>query len=102
MAEPSFAVQMGVTLVDNQLLVTPQVSTDGPKASLHYELHVHKKGPSGTTTTRQDGTVTIPTSESKSLLRLTLRVAPTDTYSINLQVFQGERLVAQGAIHYPQ
>ena len=69
---------------------------------LQYKLKAKKRGPRGTVSTSQSGSVYIPSRKKKCLSQLILGVSPKDCYEIKLQVYKDGKLVAEDSVCYPQ
>ena len=77
-------------------------NTTGEDEMLQYKLKAKKRGPRGTVSTSQSGSVYIPSRKKKCLSQLILGVSPKDCYEIKLQVYKDEKLVAEDSVYYPQ
>jgi hypothetical protein len=85
---------------DDRLLAVPQIE-GGHDAMLDYELISTKAGKAGRSSSTQAGSVRVGQGETRSLTRLRLSVASTDTYLLSLRVYEGGELVAEDSVSYP-
>jgi Thin aggregative fimbriae synthesis protein len=79
---------------DGMLLATPKVKVQSTQ-TLSYELSAQKKGPAGTSSTRQAGTKTVACCEPVPLATLRLNVVPADACSLSLVVRVDDVVVAR-------
>lgn len=74
----------------------------GPHASARYELLSEKSGTSGKSTTRQAGAFNLKCCEPVPLSHLSLGLNPGDRYLITLRLLEGDTLLAEKVLSYPQ
>lgn len=91
--EPSFG--------ENQLVLSPRIAAR-PGETLRYEIVATKVGRSGKSNTSQSGRVVVDASGSALLSTLRLGVVADDRCSIAVKVFDGQKLVAEQTLQYPQ
>jgi len=102
----SFAGQADFTVwIETQeeagrLAVVPYVKASKP-ASLRYVLISHKEGGSGTSNTRQAGSINVIPAAPLALSRLLLGADAGDRYTIELRMYEDDRLVAEQTVTYP-
>lgn len=69
---------------------------------LKYQLKAVKCGSAGRTSSSQSGYVYLGSQEKQFLSQLGLGVSPKDEYRIKLEVYKGEKLVAEDSVFYPR
>ena len=68
---------------------------------LRYKLRARKSGKSGRANILQAGPVYIPSQEKKLVSQLSIGVCPQDYCWIKLELYKGEKLVAEASLSYP-
>lgn len=71
-------------------------------ADFCYVIESIKEGPSGRAKTRQSGQVTLQSGQPKALATLTLNLNPDDQCTINIILFDGDKLVAETSYIHPE
>ncbi len=74
----------------------------GPLASARYELTSKKNAASGHSTTRQSGLLKLACCEPVTISRLSLGMQPGDRYTITLRLFDGDLLLVEKILAYPE
>ena len=74
----------------------------GPLASARYELTSEKAAGSSRSTTRQAGSLKLACCEPVTLSHLSLGIQPGERYTITLKLFDGEALLVEKILLYPQ
>ena len=99
--EPGYRLSLESSVLDKQLTVAPRISAP-PGTQLRYEIVSTKVGTAGKSSTSQSGRVAVGPGGSASLSTLKLGVASGDRYSVLVKVFEGQKLVAEQTLQYPQ
>ena len=66
-----------------------------------YKFQCERKGRAGSAKSSQSGVVEAAPGEEVSLSRTSLSVSPNDAYRIELQIYDGNRRVAEDSLVYP-
>jgi hypothetical protein len=100
-SQPGYHLDLNAERSGSQLTVNPIIEAP-PGDELRYELVSTKVGPSGSANNSQSGQVTVGPDGSARLSSLSLGVGPDDRYTVNVKVFSGETLVAEGLLEHPR
>ena len=68
---------------------------------LDYRLTAVREGKGGHANTRQTGSARLQAGEARRMNRLRLSVGPGDRYTLVLEVYEGDRLVAEDRLSHP-
>ncbi len=74
----------------------------GPLASARYELKSEKAAGGSRSTTRQSGSLKLACCEPVTLSHLSLGIRPGERYTITLRLFDGEALLVEKILLYPE
>lgn len=99
--EPGYRLSMGAEMRGDTLVIAPTIAAPAGTA-LRYDVVTRKSGRSGTSNTRQGGSVTVDADGGASLSRVTVSVAAGERCEVSVQVYEGSRLVAAKSMAYPQ
>jgi hypothetical protein len=95
-----YSLDPGASVKNGTLSVEPRLA--GPAgAALRYEIRTTREGGSGRSTSSQSGNVRLPQSGSAKLATTSISVAPQDRYRISVKVLEGNRVVAEEEVRYP-
>jgi hypothetical protein len=95
---PDGPAHIDVERVDNALLIRGIFEAAAPPAAeLTYQLDVSKRGPSGTSTSRQGGAFTPAAGRADTLSTVRLGVQPGDTIRADLRVSGPSGVLAEAA-----
>jgi hypothetical protein len=100
-APPVYSLRIETAENGNMLTVVPYVESSAA-ATLRYRLVSDKHGRAGTSTTSQEGTVTVDCCARQPISTLSLSVEPSDQYVISVTLFEGKKIVAQKTLRYPE
>ncbi|HEY5930194.1 MAG TPA: curli-like amyloid fiber formation chaperone CsgH [Burkholderiales bacterium] len=89
------------TPIEGRLKITAY-ARGGPHASARYELLSEKSGASGKSSTRQAGAFNLKCCDPVALSNLSLGLKPGDRYVITLRLLEGDTLLAEKILSYPQ
>ena len=99
-AAAGYQLDPGASLEGRTLKVAPRVSGP-PGARLRYEIEVRKGGSGNSSDNRQSGTVVLDGAGSARLATSTVSVQPGEAFSVNVKIFEGERLAAERSMKGP-
>lgn len=99
-AGAGYSVDPGAALEERTLKVAPRVSGP-PGARLRYEIEVRRDGPGNSSDNRQSGTVVLDSAGTARLATSAVSVQPGQSFSVNVKIFEGERLAAERSIRGP-
>jgi len=93
-------VDPGAALDGRTLKVAPRVSGP-PGAQLRYEIEVRRQGAGNSSDNRQSGTVVLDDSGAGRLATSAVSVQPGESFTVNVKVYEGERLAAERSMKGP-
>lgn len=99
-AGAGFSLDPGAAVEDRTLKVAPRVSGP-PGARLRYEIEVRREGAGNTSDNRQSGTVVLDEAGTARLATSAVSVQPGQSFSVNVKIFEGERLAAERSMKGP-
>jgi len=99
-AGAAYSVDPGAALDGGMLKVAPQVSGP-PGARLRYEIEVRREGPGNSSDNRQSGTVVLDGAGKARLATSAVSVQAGQSFSVNVKIFEGERLAAERSMKGP-
>lgn len=98
--EASVRLWSQVSNTGNMWTVVPHV--DAPAGRVFgYEIAADKTGDSGTSKTRQTGTVSMPATATASLSSLTIGIAPHEHCVIEIKLFEGSKTIDSQTLTLP-
>jgi hypothetical protein len=90
----------GTSVEDGTLIVQPRVF--GPAGhALRYEIFTTREGGGGTSSSSQSGNVRIGADGTAMLLSSRISVSKEDRYSVRVKLVEGDRVVADEEVRYP-
>jgi curli production protein len=99
--QPAYSLRIETTARGDLLTVVPYVESSAA-ATLRYRLVSTKQGKAGSSTTNQEGTVSLACCRPQPVSSLSLSVDASDRYVISVTLFEGANIVAQETLRYPQ
>jgi len=94
------SVDPGAAVEGRSLKVAPRVSGP-PGARLRYEIEVRREGAGNSSDNRQSGTVVLDAAGSGRLATSSVSLQPGESFSLNVKIFEGERLAAERSMKGP-
>jgi len=95
-----FRLDPGATVSDGTLKVEPRV--EGPAgASVRYEIRTTREGAAGTSNSSQSGNARLGDDGAAKLASTSISVSPRDRYRVQVRVLDGNRVVAEEEVRYP-
>ena len=99
-AGAGYSVDPGASLDGRTLRVTPRVSGP-PGERLRYEIAVRREGAGNSGDNRQSGTLVLDGDGSARLGTTVVSVQPGESYSVNVKIYEGDRLAAERSVSGP-
>ena len=99
-AEAAYRLDLGTTVREGSLNVAPQVTGPAGKA-LRYEMVVTRQSESGSSNSRQAGSVRLDENGAARLASSSVSLRPQDEYRVAVKLYEDGRLVAEEAVRHP-
>ena len=98
---PGYDLSLGADVSGGTLKVAPTLT--GPAgAKLRYDMTTTRTGRSGNNNSRQSGTVTLGDDGKASLSQVSVNVTPQDRYTVHIEVYDGQQVVAAKTLRHPK
>lgn len=99
-AGAGYSLDPGAAVEGRTLKVAPRVSGP-PGARLRYEIEVRREGAGNSSDNRQSGNVVLDEAGRATLATSAVSVQPGQSFSVNVKIFEGERLAAERSMKGP-
>jgi PPE-repeat protein len=97
---PGYDLSLGAEVRGGTLKVAPIVTAPAG-AKLRYDVTTTRTGRSGNSNSRQSGNVTVGNDGKASLSQVAVSVTEQDRYEVQVEVYDGGRLVAAETLRHP-
>jgi len=97
---PGYDLSLGAEVRGGTLKVAPIVTAPAG-AKLRYDVTTTRTGRSGNSNSRQSGNVTVGNDGKASLSQVAVSVSEQDRYEVQVEVYDGQRLVAAETLRHP-
>lgn len=97
---PGYDLSLGAEVRSGTLKVAP-IITAPAGAKLRYDVTTTRTGRSGNSNSRQSGNVTVGNDGKASLSEVAVSVSEQDRYEVQVEVYDGGRLVAAQTLRHP-
>ena len=98
---PGYDLALGAEVSGGTLKVAP-VITAPAGAKLRYDMTTTRTGRSGNSNSRQGGNVTVGDDGKASLSQVSVNVGPQDRYTVHVEVYDGQKVVAAKTLRHPK
>ena len=99
-AGAGYSVDPGASLDGRTLRVAPRVSGP-PGERLRYEIAVRRDVTGNSADNRQSGTLVLDADGTARLATTAISVQPGESFSVNVRIYEGERLAAERSVSGP-
>lgn len=99
--DPGYRLSLDAKVRGGYLALDPTITAPAGK-TLRYDLVTRKQGRSGTSNTRQGGSVTVGGNGRASLSTVTVSVGEGERCEVSIEVYEGARLVASQSFSHPR
>lgn len=96
----AFEVWIDVQRQDHVLIVTPSCRSTVAR-DVTYRFVSSKAGRSGTSRSAQSGQVSVNADADHALAHLSLGISDRDSYRLDLDVYEGDKLLGSASASYP-
>jgi hypothetical protein len=98
---PGYDLSLGAEVRGGTLKVAPVISAPAG-AQLRYDMTTTRTGRSGNSNSRQSGNVTVGDDGKATLSQVAVNVSPQDRYVVQVEVYDGARVVASETLRHPE